>query len=262
MKVLIFQTEDEAKLRAAQIILSRVQSVPNSVLGLATGGTMEAIYAHLIEGSSNHSVSWSETVTFNLDEYWGIPADSAASYRTYMNEHLFKHIDVAMKSTHVPASSGDDPSDAAQSYEDAILTAGGIDLQLLGIGKNGHIGFNEPTSSLSSRTWIKTLTQETRDSNRRFFERLEDVPKYALTVGIGTILASEECIIVGTGVDKAAAIKAMIEGPVSAACPASALQMHRNVTVLIDNDAAQNLDPMEYYQHVHPEGRETELSNV
>lgn len=199
MKVLIFQTEDEAKLRAAQIILNRVRRVPDSVLGLATGGTMEAIYAQLIDGSSNHSVSWSKIITFNLDEYWGIPAESAASYRTYMNEHLFKHVDIALSSTHVPVSSGKDPSDAAQRYEDAILTAGGIDLQLLGIGRNGHIGFNEPTSSLASRTRIKTLTQETRDSNRRFFEGLEDVPKYALTVGIGTILAFQGMRHCGNG---------------------------------------------------------------
>ncbi len=262
MKVLIFHSEEEAKHQAANLLMRQVQSKPESVLGLATGGTMEAIYAQLVSASAEAAVSWSKVVTFNLDEYWGIPSDSAASYRTYMNTHLFEHVDIALNATHVPASNGRDPSEAAQTYEDAILSAGGIDLQLLGIGKNGHIGFNEPTSSLNSATRIKTLTQDTRDANRRFFDCLEDVPKYALTVGIGTILASRECVIVGTGVGKAAAIKAMIEGPVSAACPASALQMHQNVTVMIDRDAAQDLQLTDYYQHVHPEGREPELSNV
>lgn len=262
MKVLIFETEEEAKRNAASRLLRQVQLSPSSVLGLATGGTMEAVYAHLIQMSAHQSVSWSGVTTFNLDEYWGVPADSPASYRTYMNAHLFDHVDIVRAATHVPASDGRDPRDAAQLYEDAISTAGGIDLQLLGIGKNGHIGFNEPTSSLSSTTRIKTLTDDTRRANRRYFERLEDVPKYALTVGIGTILASNECLIVGTGHEKAAAVKSMIEGPVSAVCPASALQMHRNVTVVIDEQAASDLELMDYYQHVHPAGQEVELSDA
>ncbi|NDW54268.1 glucosamine-6-phosphate deaminase [Aliiroseovarius sp. PrR006] len=262
MKVLIFETEEEAKRNAASRLLRQVQLSPSSVLGLATGGTMEAVYAHLIQMSLDQSVSWSGVATFNLDEYWGVPADSPASYRTYMNAHLFDHIDIVRSATHVPASDGRDPRDAAQLYEDAISAAGGIDLQLLGIGKNGHIGFNEPTSSLSSTTRIKTLTDDTRRANRRYFDRLEDVPKYALTVGIGTILASKECLIVGTGQDKAAAVKAMIEGPVSAVCPASALQMHRNVTVVIDEQAARDLELIDYYQHVHPAGQEADLFDV
>jgi len=262
VKVLMFETEEQAKLRAAQLLARQIQRMPKSVLGLATGGTMEAIYAHLVALSSEFSLSWSQIVTFNLDEYWGIPADSPASYRTYMNAHLFEHVDIAPNATHIPASTGDDPRHAAEVYEDAIAATGGIDLQLLGIGKNGHIGFNEPTSSLASATRIKTLTQETRNANRRFFERLEDVPKYALTVGIGTILRSRECLIVGTGEAKAAAVKAMIEGPVSAVCPASALQMHANVTAIVDREAAGDLELLDYYHHVHPEGSEPELNRV
>ncbi|MDE9451908.1 glucosamine-6-phosphate deaminase [Aliiroseovarius sp. Z3] len=262
MKVLIFETEEDAKRDAAGRLLRQIQLSPTSVLGLATGGTMEAVYAHLIQMTLHQSVSWSGVTTFNLDEYWGIPSDSPASYRTYMNAHLFDHVDITRSSTHVPASNGRDPRDAAQAYEDAISAVGGIDLQLLGIGKNGHIGFNEPTSSLSSTTRIKTLTDDTRRANRRYFDRLEDVPKYALTVGIGTILSSNECLIVGTGPEKAAAVKSMIEGPVSAVCPASALQMHRNVTVVIDEQAAQDLELMDYYQHVHPAGQEVEISDV
>lgn len=259
MKVLIFETEESAKQKAATRLLRQVQRTPGSVLGLATGGTMEAVYAHLIQLSRQQAVSWSDVQTFNLDEYWGIPPDSPASYRSYMNAHLFDHINIPDGSTHVPASQGQDPRISAQLYEDAISAAGGIDLQLLGIGKNGHIGFNEPTSSLSSITRIKTLTDDTRRANQRYFDRLEDVPKYALTVGIGTILTARECLIVGTGQGKAKAVKAMIEGPLCAACPASALQMHRNVTVVIDEQAAQDLEFIEYYQHVHPAGQETEF---
>lgn len=262
MKVLIFPSKTDAKHHAAQMLLQQVQRAPNSVLGLATGGTMETIYAHLVDASAKQSVSWANITTFNLDEYWGIPSDSPASYRTYMDTHLFKHVDIAHSATHVPASGGRDPGDAAKRYEDAISAAGGIDLQLLGIGKNGHIGFNEPTSSLSSITRIKTLTQDTRRANLRFFDKMDDVPKYALTVGIGTILNSKNCIIVGTGQSKAAAVKAMIEGPVCAICPASALQFHRNVTVVIDEDAAQDLQLTDYYQHVHPDGREAALNDT
>lgn len=262
MKVLIFSSEEEAKRQVADRLLRQIQLAPNSVLGLATGGTMEAVYAHLVAETKSQKASWSKVVTFNLDEYWGIPSESPASYRTYMDAHLFGLVDIDIASTHVPSSNGSDPRDAAKDYEDAIHSAGGIDLQLLGIGKNGHIGFNEPTSSLSSTTRIKTLTEDTRLANKRFFDRLEDVPRYALTVGIGTILRSKECLIVGTGSDKAAAVRAMIEGPISASCPASALQMHQNVTVVLDEAAARTLELRDYYQHVHPDGKESELNHA
>ena len=262
MKVLIFKTEGEAKLRAAKQLRQKIQDFPQCVLGLATGGTMEAVYAQLIEETNRTNLSWSRVTTFNLDEYWGISADSPASYRSYMNTHLFHHIDIDLNATHIPASNGCDPVDAATSYEAEILAVGGIDLQLLGIGMNGHIGFNEPTSSLASATRIKTLTENTRLANMRFFDRFEDVPKYALTVGIGTILNARECLIIGTGKDKAGAVRSMIEGPVSASCPASALQLHCNVTVVLDELAASQLELRGYYETVHPGGQDRALEDA
>jgi glucosamine-6-phosphate deaminase len=195
---------------------------------------MEGVYAALVAESRQHDTRWTKVTTFNLDEYWGISPDNPASYRQYMNHHLFERIDIKLSQTHVPMSDAADPQKAAQSYNAVIQEVGGIDLQLLGIGENGHIGFNEPTSSLSSQTRLKTLTQSTREANRRFFNSIDEVPRYALTVGIGTILEASECLLVATGDNKAAAVRSMIEGAVSAACPASALQMHAHVTVMLD----------------------------
>lgn len=262
MKVLIFATEEEAKRQAATRILRTIQRIPDAVLGLATGGTMEAVYTYLATETKRHGTSWSKVTTFNLDEYWGIPADSPASYRTYMANHLFDKVDVAQSSTHVPASLGPNPDQAAAEYEQAIHASGGIDLQLLGIGKNGHIGFNEPTSSFASKTRLKTLADDTRRANCRYFDTLEDVPKYALTVGIGTILNAKNCLIVGTGSDKAQAVQAMIEGPISSICPASALQLHPKTTAILDQKAAKDLKLFDYYQHVHPNGDEPEMINA
>lgn len=261
MKVLIYKTAEEVKAQAAQRLLMSVQRNPKSVLGLATGGTMEDVYAELVKQTHQHAASWAQVTTFNLDEYWGISSDSLASYRTYMNHHLFDHINVDLDATHIPPSEGKNPELAAAQYEARISGAGGIDLQLLGIGVNGHIGFNEPTSSLASKTRLKTLTQSTRDANRRFFDTMEQVPRYALTVGIGTIMASEECLLVATGSSKAPAVQAMIEGPLAASCPASALQMHQKVTVMLDEDAARDLELRSYYQLVHPDGQESAVSD-
>ncbi|SMP04558.1 glucosamine-6-phosphate deaminase [Shimia sagamensis] len=261
MKVLIFKTAEEAKTHAARCLLKQVKQRPKSVLGLATGGTMEDVYAKLVSMTRKFSTKWSEVTTFNLDEYWGIPEDNPASYRTYMTHHLFSQIDINPERTYVPMSQGTDPGQAAAQFEAQILASGGIDLQLLGIGENGHIGFNEPTSSLASETRLKTLTESTRNANHRFFKTMDEVPRYALTVGIGTILKSAECLIVGTGSSKAAAVRSMIEGPVSAACPASALQMHKKVTVMLDEDAAQELELGNYYHLVHPDGQESPLNN-
>ncbi len=262
MKVLIYKTAQEAKTQAAHRILSAVQRKPEVVLGLATGGTMEGVYAALVAESRQHDTRWTKVTTFNLDEYWGISPDNPASYRRYMNHHLFERIDIKLSQTHVPMSDGADPQKAAQSYNAVIQEVGGIDLQLLGIGENGHIGFNEPTSSLSSQTRLKTLTQSTREANRRFFNSIDEVPRYALTVGIGTILEASECLLVATGDNKAAAVRSMIEGAVSAACPVSALQMHAHVTVMLDEAAAKDLKLRSYYQLVHPDGQECVLNDV
>jgi glucosamine-6-phosphate deaminase len=260
MKVLIFDSEAKAKQRCAERLLQQVQAKPDSVLGLATGGTMEAVYDTLVALSGASSTSWAQVATFNLDEYWGLPADSPASYQSYMHTRFFSRLDLADGAGLLPASEGASPDAAAAEYEAAIQAAGGIDLQLLGIGENGHIGFNEPTSSLGSRTRLKTLTEETRRANLRFFSHLDDVPRYALTMGIATILDARACMLLATGARKATAVKAMIEGPLSAACPASALQMHPNATVILDREAAQALELLAYYQHVHPGGEEPSIA--
>ena len=254
MKVLIFNSSDKAIARATDIVADALRANPRAVLGLATGGTMLPLYKALC---SFEGLSFAQVTTFNLDEYIGLPPDHPASYHSYMREVLFDHVDIPLAQTHLLRGDAQDPMAEARAYEAKIDQAGGIDLQLLGIGRNGHIGFNEPTSSLGSRTRVKTLTVETRSANRPYFERDEDVPQYALTMGVQTILGARHCVLLATGANKANAVARMIEGPISAACPASALQMHPNTTIILDQDAASQLELLEYYQHVHPDGQDS-----
>lgn len=259
MKILILPDAAAAIDRAAGLIGDRLRQHPAQVLGLATGGTMEAVYARLIEACRAGQISFAGVQSFNLDEYVGLPPDHPCSYWRYMREHLFDHVDMDPSRAHLPHGDAPDPEAEAARYETAIRDAGDIGLQLLGLGGNGHIGFNEPTSSLSSLTRIKTLTRSTREANARFFDRPEDVPRLAITMGIGTILRADEVLLLAYGAAKAKAVAAMIEGPLSAACPASALQWHRKVTVVIDEAAAADLTLRDYYDCVHPEGQEARL---
>lgn len=261
MKVLVFQTTEEANDRAAKALADEVAQNPAAVLGLATGGTMEGVYAALIPKLRARMLDLSRLTTFNLDEYWGLAAEHPASYRSYMQARLFDPLGLAHEQTHLPRGDAPDPDAEARRYERSILRAGGLDLQLLGIGRNGHIGFNEPTSSLASRTRIKTLTQSTRDANRAYFDATEEVPKYALTMGIGTILDARKCVLVATGTAKASAVRDMIEGPLGAHCPATALQLHPRATIVLDADAASLLQLREYYDYVHPNGEEVPLAH-
>lgn len=254
MKVLILESAPKAEARAARIVADAVQANPRAVLGLATGGTMLPVYAELRRIHDAEKLSFAQVTTFNLDEYVGLAPDHPASYHSYMRQALFDHIDIDQRRTFLPRGDCADPNEEAEAYEARIGKAGGIDLQLLGIGRNGHIGFNEPTSSLGSPTRIKTLTESTREANRPYFAAGEATPKYALTMGIGSILAARKCLLVATGAAKAAAVASMIEGPVSAACPASALQLHARATVVLDEEAAGELALTSYYQHVHPAG--------
>jgi glucosamine-6-phosphate deaminase len=256
MKVLIQKDAAKAVDCVAGLIAARLRRVPTSVLGLATGGTMEAVYSRLIAAYQAGQVSFAQARSFNLDEYVGLAPDHPCSYWRYMKAQLFDHVDLPPGASHLPRGDAPDPEAEAQRYEAAIVAAGDIGLQLLGLGANGHIGFNEPTSSLSSLTRIKTLTRSTRAANARFFARAEEVPRLAITMGIGTILRAEEVVLLAFGTSKAAPVAAMIEGPLSAACPASALQLHRKVTVVLDQAAAGNLALREYYEDVHPNGRE------
>lgn len=257
MKVLILPSRDAAINRAADLIVTHVAKRPQAVLGLATGGTMVPLYQRLVERYVAGDVSFSDVTTFNLDEYVGIAPDHACSYHTYMRDVFFNHINIDMQKTYLPNGIASDLHQEAADYEAKISASGGISLQLLGIGKNGHIGFNEPTSSLSSRTRVKTLTENTRLANRQYFSSDEEMPRYALTMGIGTILASQECLLLATGLDKAAVVAEMIEGHIAAMCPATALQMHADTTVVVDAEAASKLRLTDYYHHVHPNGEGT-----
>jgi len=256
MKVLILADPARAVHRAAELILDQLRRKPDAVLGLATGGTMEPVYAEL---RAARGLSFAGMRSFNLDEYVGLAADHPQSYHRYMRDQLFAHIDARPENLHLPA--GDAPSAQAEAarYDAEIAALGGIDLQLLGLGANGHIGFNEPGSSLGSRTRVKTLTQKTRDDNHRFFGPGEMVPRWAITMGIGTIMEAREIVLLATGAGKAPAARAMIEGPVSAFCPASVLQFHPRTTVILDAAAAGDLALRDYYETVHPGGEEVYL---
>lgn len=260
MKVLILPDTEAATARAADILCEAVARFPETTLGLATGGTMLPLYAVLAERCRDGQVSFARTKTFNLDEYVGVGPEHPCSFHRYMVDAFFDRTDIDPRNAYLPRGDAPDPDTEAALYEARIAEAGGIDLQLLGIGRNGHIGFNEPTSSLGSRTRTKTLTESTRAANRSCFDGDDDVPRFAITMGIATILDARACLMLATGPAKAEAVAAMIEGPVSAYCPASALQLHPKVTVVLDEAAASRLRLTDYYQHVHPNGRDRVLA--
>jgi len=246
MEIIIQPTPEAATQVAARLIVRLIQEKPSAVLGLATGGTMELLYRELVA----KKLDWSKLTLFNLDEYIGISPMHPQSYHSFMWEKLFSQVNVSIKNVHIPDGLAKDVPLACAHYEQKISAAGGIDLQLLGIGTDGHIGFNEPTSSLASRTRIKTLTPQTRKDNARFFDSTEEVPFHVITMGIGTILESRHCALLAFGKNKARAIAEAVEGPVTSMNPASALQLHRKVTVFLDEDAAAELKMRDYYRWV------------
>ena len=252
MEVIILENAEAVAQLGAQRISELVNKKPNAVLGLATGSTPITMYQHLINLYQQKQVSFREVSTFNLDEYIGISANNPQSYRSFMSRELFDAIDIDKAKTHVPSCEvGENPRKIGAAYEQAIANAGGIDLQVLGIGSNGHIGFNEPCSSLASRTRVKTLTQSTVQDNSHLFESGEVQPHLAMTMGIATILDSRRTILLATGEHKASAIRDAIEGPVSAMCQASALQMHERATFILDQSAASKLQNREYFDWAH-----------
>ncbi|NDV53768.1 MULTISPECIES: glucosamine-6-phosphate deaminase [unclassified Salipiger] len=253
MKILILGDAAAAAVRAAEIIAAQLTAKPASVLGLATGGTMEAVYEKLIALHRAGRASFAGAQSFNLDEYVGLSGDHPCSYRRYMAEKLFDQIDIEPDAAHLPMGEAADAEAEAARYEAAIVAAGDIDLQLLGLGLNGHIGFNEPTSSLSSITRLKTLERSTREANSRYFPEGEEPPRLAITMGIGTIMRAREVLLVATGAAKARAVAQVVEGPVSARWPGSVLQMHRHATLVLDRAAASELELFDYYLDVHPE---------
>jgi len=251
MEVIITATPEAGACTAARIVEKLVRTRPEAVLGLATGSTPLGLYGELIRRHREHGLDFSRVTTFNLDEYVGLGAGHPASYHTFMHEHLFGAINVPAGRIHIPDGKAADIPAACEAYEKAIVAAGGIDLQVLGIGHDGHIGFNEPSSSLASRTRLKTLTQKTIDANQRFFTSAEEVPRHVITMGVGTILEARVCLLLAFGESKADAVAAMVEGPLTASCPASALQWHPRTTVIVDEAAAARLARSDYYRYVH-----------
>ena len=241
MEVVIKETYEEMSRLAAQLIADVIRRNPRAAIGLATGSTPLGTYRELIGMYGDEELDFSQVVSFNLDEYVGLPIDNEQSYHYFMWENLFKHINVTPANVHLPDGLADDLEEACDSYEVEIDDHGGIDIQLLGIGRNGHIAFNEPGSSLGSRTRIKTLTEKTRQDNARFFNSIDEVPKYCVTMGIGTILESRKLVLLANGENKAEALQATLEGPITASVPASAIQFHPDVTVIIDKAAASKL---------------------
>ncbi|MBD1584070.1 glucosamine-6-phosphate deaminase [Pseudoalteromonas sp. S16_S37] len=255
MQIVILNDAAEVAAYGADIFSTQLQRKAESVLGLATGSTPVALYQELIRRNREGELSFKDATTFNLDEYLGLEGTHPQSYRYFMNEQLFNHIDIDIDNTHVPPGDAKNPITACQDYEARMAAAGGVDIQLLGIGRNGHIGFNEPSSGLTSRTRVKTLTKETIEDNARFFEEGEYQPHLSITMGIGTILDAKKVVLLATGENKADAIQAMVEGPLTASCPASALQLHKNAVIVIDLLAASKLKDIEFYQHIEAENQ-------
>jgi glucosamine-6-phosphate deaminase len=232
----------------ADVIHRLVSSRPGAVLGLATGSSPLGVYSELVRRHQAGTLSFGRTRVFLLDEYIGLPIDHPESYRAFITRHFTGLIDIDRGNVRVPDGAAADIEAACADFEAQIRRAGGVDLQLLGIGENGHLGFNEPTSSLASRTRVKTLTERTRSDNRRFFGDTEEVPRHVVTQGIGTILDARHLVLIATGRGKAEPVARAVEGPVAAVCPASAIQLHPHATVVVDEDAASQLTLTEYYR--------------
>ncbi len=250
MEVIIQSSQENASVLAAQMVARLIRSKPEAVLGLATGSTPLPFYRELIRMHREEALDFSAVTTFNLDEYVGLGPRHPASYYRFMQENLFEHINIRPELAFIPDGMASDVPASCLEYEARIRDAGGLDVQILGIGSDGHIGFNEPISSLASRTRIKTLTPRTRLDNARYFATPEEVPHHVITMGIGTIMEARQVLLMGFGANKADALAAAIEGPVSAQVPASVLQFHPRAHVLIDEAASGKLQRTEYYRHV------------
>lgn len=250
MEVIIKNNYSEMSLYAAQIVANKIRTKPKTVLGLATGSTPLGLYNELIKLHKIEGLDFSNVISFNLDEYVGLSKDHPQSYQNFMDNKLFSKINIKQKNIHIP-NGNSFKNKEWDKYELLIKSYDGIDLQILGIGSTGHIAFNEPTSSLGSRTRIKTLTQKTVTDNARFFDNIIDVPKFVITMGVGTIMEAKKILLLASGDSKAEPIAKAIEGPISSMCTASAIQMHPNTIVIIDEAAAKFLKEKDYYKWVY-----------
>jgi len=252
MEIIINPDPASAARLAASQIARLLRRKPDAVLGLATGSTPLPLYRELVRLHREEGLDFSRARTFNLDEYLGLAPDHPASYHHFMQENLFRHLNIPASNIRIPEGTvvGGELVDWCRGYEDEIRAAGGLDLQLLGIGTDGHIGFNEPTSSLASRTRIKTLSEQTRRDNARFFPSLDDVPYHVITMGIATIMDARSVLLMAWGGNKSHAVAGAVEGPVMAMNPASVLQMHPQAKVYLDEEAAAGLQRADYYRYV------------
>jgi glucosamine-6-phosphate deaminase len=250
MEVIIRPSDEAAASLATRIIARELRTNPNLVLSLATGKTMERVYRHLVRLHQTEKLDFSLCRTFNLDEYVGLFPSDPNSYRYYMNHHLFRHVNIDPRNTYLPNGLADDLDEECRRYEATIKRFGGIDLQLLGIGKAGHIGFNEPLSALRSRTRVKALTPVTLKQNSAPFGGEDKMPRRAITMGVGTILECRRCVLLATGSSKAKVIAQAVEGPITSMISATALQLHARSTVIVDEEAAAELTEKDYYRWI------------
>lgn len=249
MEVIIQPNHHQIATIAANIIRDAIQLKPNLVLGLATGSTPIELYKLLVKLHKDEGIDYSGVSTFNLDEYVGIPLNHSQSYHTFMAHHFFDHVNIPKENQNIPQNKSENHQQFCAAYEEKIEKAGGIDIQVLGIGTNGHIGFNEVGSSLASRTRIVTLSQSTIEANAPYFnEEVKAVPEMAITMGIATIMKAEKCLLLANGNSKSNAVAKAIEGPITSMVPASILQMHPDTVIILDEAAASNLKEGDYYK--------------
>lgn len=246
MRIIVCENYEEVSKKAAQMILSQVTLKPNSVLGLATGSTPIGMYENLVKLNKKGDIDFSEVRTFNLDEYYNLPIDNNQSYHYFMHKNLFEHININPKNIHIPNGMTDNIDYECKKYDELIKNAGGLDIQVLGIGNNAHIGFNEPTVNFEKGTHLVELDDSTIEANSRFFDNIEDVPKKAITMGVGSIFKSRKIMLIATGENKAEAIYNTVYGKVVPEVPASILQFHSDIVLILDKDAAKFLNAKDY----------------
>ncbi|GAB4266719.1 MAG: glucosamine-6-phosphate deaminase [Candidatus Rifleibacteriota bacterium] len=251
MEVIIKADSEQACILGAKIMAKVIKEKQNAVIGLATGSTPLRLYAELVRMHREDNLSFKEVTSFNLDEYVGLGPDHPCSFISEMHKNLFDKIDILKEAINIPDGLSQNIPEMCEAYEAKIKKAGGIDIQLLGVGHDGHLAFNEPGSSLASRTRLKTLSQETIEANSRFFGSVDKVPRHCITMGLGTIMEARICLLLAFGKAKAEAVYQMVEGAVSATWPASVLQFHPQAIVLVDEEAASKLTRKKYYLDVY-----------
>ena len=242
MNLIVCKDYNEMSEKAARIVAACVTLKPDCVIGLATGSTPVGMYKCLIEKNKAGKLDFSRVRTYNLDEYYPIDPTNEQSYRYFMQKNLFDHIDILPENTYVPSGLAEDPEEECRRYDELVKSFGYADLQLLGLGRNGHIGFNEPSDHFVKETHVVDLTESTIEANARFFASADDVPKQALTMGIGCIMAARRILLIASGADKADAIYKTVCGPITPECPASILQLHPDVVLVCDEAALSKLE--------------------